>query len=152
MASSTYQRRKAKAPRVVKNGAGRPEKYTKEFVDNEADLFEAWMRKKDSLFFKTFCWERGYDPKQFTEFAVTSEKFAATLRRAHLWQEQLLIVKGLRNETNAAVTRLLLGRYGYSEREKEDSRTGVDERFLSLLESAFGKSKSLVNDPKPDNQ
>jgi hypothetical protein len=58
---------------------GCPQKYTREFIENEAIAFDEWMKRPDSLYFKSFAIERGYHPNRVAEFAAQNQRFSGGL-------------------------------------------------------------------------
>lgn len=69
---------------------GRPIKYTKEFIESEAEAFLAWMSKENSIWYKDFALERGYLPDQLSEWARINEKFSACISSRRLGSNQSL--------------------------------------------------------------
>ena len=48
---------------MVCEAGGRPKKYTQEFIEKEAEAFEKWMQKPNSVWFEDFANQRGYSPR-----------------------------------------------------------------------------------------
>ena len=65
---------------------GRPEKYTRAFIEKEADAFLEWMKHPKSLYFKRFAIDRGYHPNRLAEFAEQNEKFSGVYEKAKMIQ------------------------------------------------------------------
>lgn len=89
-------------------GGGAPLKYTPEWIENEADEFEAWMKKKESVFFKQFAIEQGYSPQRLTEFAAKSPKFAEVFARAKEWQEAKISTLSLWKKLDPSMSKWVL--------------------------------------------
>ena len=85
---------------------GRPPKYTKEFIESEADAFLEWMNREDSLWYKDFALERGYLPDLLSEWAKINEKFSRAYKRSQAWQQSKLVKGGLLSQYNAGFTNL----------------------------------------------
>ena len=97
---------------------GRPLKYTVKFIETEADAFELWMQREDSLWYKNFALARGYLPDQFSEWAKTTEKFSRVYRKSQEWQQSKLIKGGLLNKFNAGFTKFVMGNTcGWSDKQ-----------------------------------
>lgn len=141
------------APRGNKNAVGNkggaPEKYTDEWIAQEAKLFLEWMKLPESIFFKSFAIERGYSPQRLTEFASRSVEFSEVLSRAKDWQESKLVSYGLFNKTNCGMTKFVLANHhGYTER----SQVGGDQAnpLALILGNIDGGSKELVKNDNSD--
>lgn len=130
-----------------KNGeGGSPKIYTDEFIEKEAMLFEEWMKKPDSVYFKEFAFERGYSQKLFSEWAAVNHRFAETLQRVKEWQEFRVAKGTLKNEFNAPFAKFFMGNVcGWSEKT-ETKISGDSENPLScILTNVSGKTKELVS-------
>lgn len=129
----------------VGNSGQPPQIYTPEWLSNEAKLFKEWMEKPDSYYFNSFAIERGYSPQRFPEFAEKSPEFAETLKIAKQWQQSKLVTSGLKNETNASITKFVLQNcHGWAERQQISGDANNPIAFL--LETSDGKSSDLVNE------
>ena len=126
---------------------GRPKIYTQEFMEKEAVAFAAWMKKKDSIYFKNFAVERGYHPEKLADFARESEKFNLVYRQAKPWQEGKLAKGGLTNKYNSGFCKFVMANTcGWRERT-ETKITGDSENPLKfILEKADGATKDLVDE------
>lgn len=118
----------------------RPPKYTKEWIDQESVLFEAWMKKDDSIFFKQFAIERGYSPQRFTEFAKDSEMFAEVFARAKDWQEAKISTLALWKKLDPSISKWVLSVH--------HKLHAIEDLKESGIEHLSGKSKDLINDGK----
>lgn len=129
-----------------KNGeGGRPIKYTKEFIENEANEFEEWMKKKDSLWYEDFAMQRGYDPDLLSIWAKQNDRFSGVYKRAHTWQKSLLLRGGLLNKLNAGIVKLVLANtIGWTDKQ-QISGDSVNP-LQCILEKGDGKSKELVDE------
>jgi hypothetical protein len=126
-----------------KNGeGGRPPKYTPEFIEREADAFEAWMQLPDSMYFKRFCVQRGYSANRLCEFAEQNERFAVVYAKVKDWQECRLAEGALTNEFNAGFTKFMMGNVcGWTERN-ETKISGDSVNPLSfVLQRIDGKTR-----------
>lgn len=148
---SEPNRRRSGAPKGNKNALGnsgqQPQIYTDEWINNEAKLFREWLNKPDSLFFTTFATDRGYCIQRLTEFANRSLEFAEVLKFAKDWQANRLVNGGLKNETNASITKFVLANHhNYTEKQQI---TGDSNNPVSFLMTKHdGSSKDLVDDNK----
>jgi hypothetical protein len=123
---------------------GRPIKYTVEFIEAEADAFEAWMQREDSLWYKDFALERGYLPDQLSEWAKINEKFSRTYRKSQEWQQSKLVKGGLLNQFNAGFTKFVMGNTcGWS--DKQQIGGDATNPLSFLLQRVDGSSKDLVD-------
>lgn len=127
------------------NKGGHPEKYTIEWLEKEAEALRQWMQLPESVFFKSFCVERGYSPQRLSEFADKSAVFAETLELAKASQECKLVNYGLFNKVNAGIAKFMLANHhGYTDKQQV---TGDAANPLSfLLQKVDGKTKDLLNE------
>lgn len=81
------------APRksAMPNPVGRPEKYTKEWLVEEAKALREWISQPRNLWLKGFAYERGYSPKRLTEFIEKSSEFSESMSYAKDYQEKKFI-------------------------------------------------------------
>ena len=123
---------------------GRPLKYTKEFLESEADAFLIWMQRDDSIWYKDFALERGYLPDQLSEWAKVNEKFSRVYKRSQEWQQSKLVKGGLLNKFNAGFTKFVMGNTcGWSDRQQVIG--DIVNPLAFLLSKIDGKSKGLVH-------
>jgi hypothetical protein len=112
---------------------GRPIKYTLEYIENEADMFLEWMKREDSLYYKEFCLERGYNPKRLLEFSEVSEKFSHVYEQSKVWQETRISKKALNNEINSGFSKFFMSNVcGWSEKQ-ETKLSGDSANPLSFV-------------------
>lgn len=131
----------------VNGEGGRPLKYTAEFIENEAEEFEKWIKKPESVYFKEFALERGYSPQRLNEFAETNQRFAETFNKVKQWQETKLVKGGLINEFNASFTKFVMANaFGWY--EKQETRVSGDSGnpLAFIFSQIDGTTKDLVND------
>jgi hypothetical protein len=99
----------------LRNKGGRPEEYTDEFLEKEAEAFLEWSKNSNNLLFKNFALERGYSPEYLSRFAKKNEEFRQAYERAKSWQEVKLVEGALRNKLNANFAKfLLINAHGWS--------------------------------------
>ncbi len=96
---------KDKCPNV-----GRPEKYTEEWLKNEAKVLLDWMKIPENYYFKTFAYERGYRPDDFDDFCAKSKEFSIAYRHCKDLQEQKFIHNALTKTWDAAFTSKVMAR------------------------------------------
>ena len=122
---------------------GRPPKYTPEFIEAEAEAFLEWMQHPESIWYKDFALERGYDPDQLTIWAEQNERFSGVYKRSQSWQQSKLIKGGLLNQYNSTITKLVLANTcGWT--DKQQLAGDVVNPLQFLLTQADGNSKELV--------
>jgi hypothetical protein len=111
-------RKDGKPSAPCKNPEGRPEIWTIERIEAEADAFMEWTKKPGSLYYKEFVVERGYAWDHVYDFILKSDKFARVLKYVHSWQESKLSRGSLLKKLDGGTCRLLLGRYGIKEQQE----------------------------------
>jgi len=92
------------------SNTGRPEKYTEEWLKEEAKALIEWMQKPDSYFFKCYAWERGYRPDQFDAFCEKSIDFKLAYQQAKDIQENKCMVMGLTRSWDPGFTARVMAR------------------------------------------
>ena len=123
---------------------GRPVKYTKEFIETEADEFLKWSKQPSNIYFKKFALERGYHPNKLAEFAEHNEKFLGVYRMAQAYQETKLVEGGHLNLYNAGFTKFVMSNTcGWA--EKQQVSGDMVNPLSVLLQKVDGSSKELVN-------
>lgn len=126
---------------------GRPEKYTKAFIESEADAFSEWMSHPESIYFKKFAINRGYHPNRLAEFAEQNEKFSGVYEKAKAWQEVRFVEGGLLSEFNAGFTKFVMGNVcGWVEKQETKVSGDAANPLAFLLQKADGSSRDLVNE------
>ncbi len=121
---------------------GRPPRFN---IEEEAEAFEAWMQKEDSLWYKDFALERGYLPDQLSEWAKKNEKFARVYRKSQEWQQSKLVRGGLLGAFNAGFTKFVMGNTcGWADKQQISGDAANPLQFL--LEKMDGTSKELVGE------
>lgn len=130
---------------------GRPQKYTQEFIEREAEALEKWMLNPDSIYFKRFAFDRGYSQQRLSEFADVSERFSETLARAREWQEIRLAEGGLKNEFNSGFCKFVMGNAcGWTDRTETKLSGDAVNPLAFILQNVDGITKELVNDDKQE--
>ncbi len=140
---------KAGAPKgnqnAIGNKGGAPEKYSVEWIAQEAEAFLEWMKRPDSIFIKSFAVERGYHSNRLVEFAEKSIEFSCVYKISKDWQESRLINYGLFNQTNSGLTKFVLANHhGYTEKQQVSGDAANPLSFL--LEKVDGSTKDLMNE------
>ena len=80
---------------AVGNQGGRPEIYTDEWLEKEADILLKWLEEGNGIYLGSFARSRGYDRHRLPEFANQSKVFSAAYRQAKAWQEEKFMINGL---------------------------------------------------------
>jgi len=126
---------------------GRPKKYTKDFIELEADAFEEWMKLKSSLWYEDFARERGYDPDQLSLWAKENEKFSGVYKRSQFWQKSLLIRGGLLNKFNSSITKLVLANTcGWTDKTESKLSGDAINPLAFVLQEIDGETKNFVSE------
>lgn len=124
---------------------GRPEKWTKEILDQLAKKLEAWMQKPDSLYIKTFCFQENFLHSQGGEFALKSPEFSTVWGRTKSWQEQRLIQYALEKKTSDSFTKfLLINKHGF--KEKTEISGNAASPFVVLLDRIGATATNPLDD------
>jgi len=101
----------------------RPTKYTEE-IQEKADRYVYEHEKFDDPLpsMEGLAFALGIHRSTLYDWANSGEKpeFSDTLERIQLQQARLLISKGLKNEFNTTIVKLMMANHGYSERIQND--------------------------------
>jgi len=125
---------------------GRPEKYTKEYIENEAEEFLKWIKLPKSIYFKRFAINRGYHPNRLSEFAEMNERFSGVYEIAREWQEVRLTEGGLSRELDSSFTKFVMAKVCGWKEEKNVNITSNGTPIPEWAKQAEGQSKDLVNE------
>ena len=121
---------------------GRPPTWN---VDAEADAFEEWMTRPDSMWYRDFAMERGYLPDNLSEWAKKNDKFSRVYKKSQEWQLAKLLKGGLLGTYHAGFCKFVMGNTcGWYEKQQIMGDSANPLHFL--LEKTDGTSKELVND------
>lgn len=83
---------------------GRPEKYTQQRIEQEADAFLEWMNLPESIWYKDFALERGYSAEYLSIWAKSNKRFSQVYKRAKEWQQSKLVKGGLLKQRRSSYT------------------------------------------------
>ncbi len=139
------------------NCGGVPLEYDSEWLKNEARLFSEWMNRPHSVYFKSFCIERGYSPQRLSEFAQKSPEFAEVYKIAKEWQESKLVNLGLWNEINPTMTKfVLLNQHEWSSDDRPKDTSMTEERRKPLMDlfnamSELQKKVAILKEDQPNS-
>lgn len=102
---------------------GRPTKYNEALVEKARDYLNVYETLGDvipsieglSIYLDVtrttlYDWEKQEEKKEFSDI----------LRKINATQHQVLINKGLSNDFNSAITKLVLGKHGYHEKMQQE--------------------------------
>lgn len=124
---------------------GRPRKWTMEAIEAEADAFEEWMTRPDSIWYEDFCLERGFLPDEIARWAKENEKFGRVYQKAKAWQKGKLVKGGLLNQFNAGFCKFVMSNTcSWYDTQKVVGDAASPLHFL--LEKADGKTKDLIDE------
>lgn len=142
---------KGHPPYNINGEGGRPKIYTKEFVDNEAEALNEWMRnstKEDSrLFIEDFCWTRNYHDTRIPEFVKISERFSHVYSMFKMRQKSALFKGGLSKKVAFPMCALILSNNHGIIPKSEQKITGDSVHPLHcIIDKIDGESKDLIYD------
>jgi hypothetical protein len=100
-----------------KNKGGRPTKYTNDTNTQLLDYIENYEMYDDIIPSAAgFACVIGVDRSTLYAWAEKHKRFSNILGQLNAAQERIAIKKGLVNEWNATIVKLLLGKHGYHDR------------------------------------
>jgi len=131
-----------------KNGeGGRPKIYTEDFINNEAQELEIWMKDKNNLFIEDFCLERGYHESRITEFVQINDRFSLAYSMLKMKQKTALFKGSLTRRFAHPMCALLLSHSHNIHLKTEQKLSGSATDPLSfVLDRIDGKSKEFVDE------
>ena len=127
--------------------AGRPKKYTEEFIEKEADVLVEWTKNNSNIFIEDFCYQRGYHEARISEFQKENERFSEAYSMFKMRQKVALFKASISKKSQFSGIALILGHcHGiYSKTEQKLSGDCVNP--LSFIVSTNdGKTKNLIED------
>lgn len=138
---------KGHAPYPGCETGGRPVKYTKEFIDNEADELLKWIEKKENIFLEMFAYERGYYDELLTQWAKDNEKFSIASKRFRSRQKALLQHGALTKKYNYNMAALVLSHsYGMHAKTEQTISGDAANPLACILNANDGSTRNLIND------
>jgi hypothetical protein len=140
------------APMKKSAAGGRPEKYTQEWLIEEAKALREWIVQPRSLWLKGFAYERGYRPGCLSEFAEKSKEFSEALEFAKDEQERKFVHGAWSKEMDMAfvkhfMPRMLKDRPEWKTSWDKDEKEAKSSDLLDFLASLMSQAKSK---DKPD--
>jgi len=139
---------KKSAPTIM----GRPEKYTQEWLAEEAKALREWVAKDGGLYIGSFARQRGYGRQRLSEFVEKNKDFADAMDEAQLWQEEKFLTKGLNREWDSAQVRYTMARVcgdrwknSWDKEDKDVKSSDMLEFLASLMAQAKAKDKPDAN-------
>ncbi len=91
-------------------GGGQPQKYTKEWIDNEADALREFIANDGGNYIGSFARQRGYHRQRISDFVKVSEKFLDAYKEAQQWQEEKFIMNALTRVWDPGFTAKVMSR------------------------------------------
>jgi hypothetical protein len=117
---------------------GRPTKYSKEIEQAALEYIENYQEHGDAIpSHAGMCCAINITKSTLYDWAKHENKnFSEILAKCNQKQEKVLLNGGLTNEFNAAITKLALGKQGYSDKIENDNHHVVQthEEWLDSLE------------------
>lgn len=142
---------KGHAPYPGCEKGGKPKVHTKEFIDSEADALEEWMKKKDNIFYQTFCYERGYSKNRLPEWALVNDKFAVTYAKSRDRQEGMLLHGALTKKYCYNAAALVLSHsYGMHAKTEQTISGDSSNPLAWIINSVDGNTRNLVDEEKKE--
>lgn len=142
---------KGHAPYAGSETGGRPQKYTKEYLDKLADEFLEWLKVPDNYWFKSFAVERDLIFSELVENMDRSEKFSEAYRIAKQTQEERIVKGGIKGSFNTQISKFALANcHKWSERSETTISGSAENPLHFLLSGVEGASKDLVREEELD--
>lgn len=115
------------APYNVNGEGGRPEKYTKEFIEKEADELLKWVKEGKFIWFEEFTEDREYNANLMSLWAQTNDRFSVAYNKAKEKQKNMLVKGGLLKDYQYNMCALLLG-HSWGIVSKEEKKVSLDSK------------------------
>lgn len=122
---------------------GRPQKYTKELLDNLADKLTEWMAIDKNLWLNNFFTDNYMPVDGIDTYCNRSEKFSLAYKHAKTVQESKIFVRALERRYDGTMARFgLMNNHGWAEK----SKTEISGNANNPLNVLFNHSKELVGE------
>lgn len=128
--------------------AGRPKKYTEDFINKQADDLLEWLKNSENIFFEDFLLDQNINPNRMSEWALVNERFLGAYEIAKHRQLSRLKKGAVLKEFDSGFTKfLMINNHGYSDKtETKISGDPIDP--LTFVLGSIPSSKELVKDGK----
>jgi len=93
------------------HGIGRPEKWTADLIEKEAEQLIEWSKTDDAIILREFPASRGYGPQWLTYLADKSPTFSEALKIARCNVGVRREKMGLRGDVDAGIVKASLATY-----------------------------------------
>ena len=130
------------------NGAGRPEKWTQEVLEQLAYKLIKWTERPESIYLKTFCYENGFLAQQAEEFCQKSPVFSEAWLAAREWQEQKLVVQALKRKTSDNMTKFVLANV-HKWKERSELSGDANNPLAMVLDKIARKNQEPIEVIEP---
>lgn len=104
-------RKDGQPPAPCKSPEGRPEIWTVERIEEEAEAFLKWIERPSSIWMKDFALERKYSSKMYDLFGKKSKKFLDAHEQVKEWQESKFFRGALIKKFNQPMAMAALQRH-----------------------------------------
>lgn len=136
---------------------GRPTKYTPELVEAARHYAEQFKELGDE--FPSACGlalHLGISRQLIYDWSKDEEKaeFLYILERIQCKQENVLLNKGIIGEFNSNITKLVLGKHGYSDRQEHTGKDGgpIETAAVSARDKLKQDTEALAKRGTPDSE
>ena len=128
--------------------AGRPKKYTTEYIEQLADELIVWIKADNNNFWvKDFCLEKDIDPRLMTEWAKENERFSEAHSFAKAFQESRIFKGSMLNAFNSTMSKFALtNNHGWVDKAETKISGDAQNPFACVLNSIDGQTKKLVKE------
>ncbi len=116
----------------VGNEGRPPDKWTQEVLSQLAQDLREWMQRPESIYVKTFCYEKRFLASQAEDFCAKSPEFAEAWKESRQWQEQKLVGHAIFRKTSEGMTKFVLANcHGW--REKVEASNDIINPLAAIL-------------------
>jgi hypothetical protein len=121
--------------------AGRPTLLTPEIIKAASDYIEELFSYANPLLLSIegLAIRLSVHRDSLYEWEKTSKEFSDILERLRQCQAQKLIDKGLNNQYNAAIAKMLLSKHGYVEEHKTESKEEITHKYEELTDEELDR-------------
>lgn len=131
----------------VEGKAGRPQKYSTEYIEQLADELLIWIKIDSNFWLKDFCLEKGIDPRLMSEWAKENERFSEAHSLGKSFQESRIFKGSMLKTFDSGMSKFALTvNHGWIDKVETKVSGDAVSPLSCVLNLINGQTKDLIND------